>query len=160
MLLIISGIFKKKIYKHYNLIIKLQPSVLLTIFQSILAQEPPSTCDFFAPTKIDGSLIYFQSPNATGNYPANTNCRWSTKTQIGYQIIINCYNVYLPSVSWKQIRSQLKLENKNTIFSQRNADKIDSKYLKLDERIYLIRNVFVDQEVLQEFLLVIWWLLA
>ncbi|XP_055528002.1 venom serine protease-like [Wyeomyia smithii] len=69
-------------------------AILLSSFCPIQCQF--ASCDNIKALKAD-ETFYIQSPNYSGYYKANTNCRWKLSAPVGYVVYLNCYDVILPA---------------------------------------------------------------
>lgn len=55
-------------------------------------------CDYHQ--KLDSNKSYnFFSPNFPYSYNSKTYCRWTAEAPMGYSVILNCTEIYLPPVS-------------------------------------------------------------
>lgn len=55
-------------------------------------------CDYHQKLDINKSYNVF-SPNFPYSYHSKTYCRWTAEAPIGYSVILNCSEIYLPQVS-------------------------------------------------------------
>lgn len=55
-------------------------------------------CDYHQKLDINKSYNVF-SPNFPYSYNSKTYCRWTAEAPMGYSVILNCTEIYLPQVS-------------------------------------------------------------